>query len=97
MNPFTAQASQLSRDEHLIALEDSEWDLIILGAGVAGAAAAILAARSGFRTLLVDAKSFPREKVCGGCLNRRAQAALERLGVLQQLHQAGAVPITSLH
>jgi menaquinone-9 beta-reductase len=97
MNLFTAQASQLSRDEHLEALKDSEWDLVILGAGVAGAAAAILAARSGFRTLLVDAKSFPREKVCGGCLNRRAQASLERLGVLQQLHQAGAVPITSLH
>ncbi len=97
MNLFTAQAFQLSRDEHLEALENSEWDVVILGAGVAGAAAAILATRSGFRTLLVDAKSFPREKVCGGCLNRRAQASLERLGVLRQLHQAGAVPITSLH
>lgn len=97
MNLFTAQAFQLSRDEHLEALDKSEWDVVILGAGVSGAAAAILAARSGFRTLLVDAKSFPREKVCGGCLNRRAQASLERLGVLEQLHQAGAVPITSLH
>ncbi len=97
MNLFTTQAFQLSREGHLEALESSEWDIVILGAGVAGAAAAILAARSGFRTLLVDAKSFPREKVCGGCLNRRAQASLERLGVLKQLHQAGAIPITSLH
>ena len=86
-----------TRQELLAGLDHSEWDVVILGAGVAGAAAAILASRSGFRTLLVDAKPFPREKVCGGCLNRRAQAALERLGVLENLHKAGAVPITELH
>jgi len=78
-------------------LDHSEWDVVVLGAGVAGASAAILAARSGYRTLLVEAKSFPREKVCGGCLNRRAQASLERLGVLEKLYKAGAVPITELH
>jgi menaquinone-9 beta-reductase len=74
-----------------------DWDVIIIGAGVAGASAAILTARQGMKTLLVDAKKFPREKVCGGCLNLRAQASLGRLNVLDWLHRAGAVPIDQLN
>jgi flavin-dependent dehydrogenase len=70
--------------------------VVILGAGVAGAAAAILASKQGLKTLLVDAKSFPREKVCGGCLNLRSQASLDRLGVLQPIAAAGAVRIESM-
>ncbi len=77
-------------------LPDSCWDVVILGAGVAGASAAILAAKQGLKTLLVDAKSFPREKVCGGCLNLRSQASLDRLGVLQRIATAGAVRIESM-
>jgi flavin-dependent dehydrogenase len=72
------------------------WDLIIVGAGVAGASLAIRAARHGFKTLLIEAKAFPREKVCGGCLNQRAQASLASLGVLQPLHDKGAVRIQRL-
>jgi len=69
---------------------------VILGAGVAGASAAILASKQGLKTLLVESKTFPREKVCGGCLNLRAQASLERLGVSKQLELAGAVRIESM-
>ena len=77
-------------------LNESCWDVVILGAGVAGAAAAILAAKRGLKTLLVDSKSFPREKVCGGCLNLRSQASLDRLDVLQHIATAGAVRIESM-
>jgi len=72
------------------------WEAIVLGAGVAGASFAIHAARQGHRTLLVDAQSFPRDKVCGGCLNPRAQRELELLGVLPEVMNAGAIPISSL-
>jgi flavin-dependent dehydrogenase len=41
------------------------YDLIVLGAGPAGASAAITAARSGARVLLLDRSRFPRHKVCG--------------------------------
>lgn len=78
-------------------LESCLWDVVILGAGVAGTAAAILAAKRGLKTLLVEAKPFPREKVCGGCLNRRAQRSLERLGVLNQIQLAGSIRIDSMH
>lgn len=54
------------------------WDVIVIGAGVAGAVTAIETARVGLRTLLVEAKSFPRDKVCGGCLSARGQRLLEQ-------------------
>ncbi len=65
------------------------WDLIVIGAGVAGAGFAIQTARLGMKTLLVEAKSFPRDKVCGGCLNQRSQAALRRLNVWPELLKCG--------
>jgi menaquinone-9 beta-reductase len=69
------------------------WDVIIIGAGVAGASSAILCAQQGLTTLLLEAKAFPREKVCGGCLNQRAQQSLARLGVAEQLLEQGAISI----
>ncbi len=41
---------------------DAVWDVIILGAGPAGTIAAHQLATLGARTLLVDKRSFPREK-----------------------------------
>src|SRR5512139_2655565 len=58
---------------------DSSFDVAIIGAGPAGSAAAIELARAGRRTLLVEKKRFPREKVCGGCLSGPATARLRQL------------------
>ena len=55
----------------------SDWDAVVIGAGPAGSFAASLLARSGRRTLLVERATFPRTKVCGGCL---APAGVEALG-----------------
>lgn len=75
---------------------NKNWDVVVIGAGVAGATAALLSARRGFKTILVESKAFPREKVCGGCLNRRAQASLQRLGILDDVIAAGAVELNRL-
>jgi geranylgeranyl reductase family protein len=48
------------------------FDLIVIGAGPAGAAAAMTAAFSGLRVALVDKRRFPRDKLCGGGLTGRA-------------------------
>lgn len=87
-----ASPSTISTQE----LQERQWDVVIIGAGVAGAAAAILAAKQGLKTLLVESKTFPREKVCGGCLNLRSQASLAGLGVSQTIESAGAVRIDSM-
>ncbi len=57
------------------------WDVLVIGAGLAGAVTSYLLASQGVRTLLVEAKSFPRPKVCGGCLSERAISALRAVGL----------------
>ena len=57
------------------------WEVIVVGAGPAGAVAARELARRGRRVLLVDRKSFPRDKVCGCCLSQHALEALRRVGI----------------
>ena len=56
-------------------------DLLVVGAGPAGSAAAAWAARAGWDTLLVDAAVFPRDKTCGDGLTPRAIGELQRLGL----------------
>jgi len=56
------------------------WDLLVAGAGPAGALLAQRAAADGLAVLLVDRQAFPRHKVCGGCLSART---------LEELHGAG--------
>lgn len=68
-----------------------DWDVVVIGAGVAGGLSALLNARAGLRTLLIEAKAFPRSKVCGGCLNATAWSILERHGVAEALLKTGAV------
>jgi len=46
-------------------LEAAQYDLIIVGAGPAGSACAITAARAGAKVLLLEKDHFPRQKVCG--------------------------------
>jgi len=69
----------------------TSWDLIIVGAGPAGGAAAIRTARAGLRVLLLDRNSFPRPKVCGCCLSPLALAELDDLN-LEATQQQPASP-----
>ena len=63
----------------------SSCDVLIVGAGPAGSAAATLLARAGWSVVLVDQRSFPREKVCGDGLIPDTHAALKVLGVLDEV------------
>lgn len=66
-------------------------DVAVLGGGPAGAVAALLAARSGLDTLVIERATFPRDKVCGGTLNGHAITALETAGARSALTAAGSV------
>lgn len=55
--------------------------IVVIGAGPAGAMAAYSLAQRGCDVLLVDKATFPRDKVCGCCINKRALATLEQAGL----------------
>ncbi len=56
-------------------------DVLVVGAGPAGAAAAAWSARLGHDTVMADAATFPRDKTCGDGLTPRAIHELQRLGL----------------
>src|SRR6478672_2555059 len=56
-------------------------DVLVVGAGPAGSAAAAWAARAGLDVLLTDMAAFPRDKTCGDGLTPRATDELIRLGL----------------
>lgn len=47
------------------------YDVVIVGAGPAGSVAAYECAKKGYRTLLLEKASIPREKACGGAVMYR--------------------------
>ena len=58
-----------------------EADVIVVGAGPAGATTAFYLAQSGLDVLLLEKARFPREKVCGDGLTPRAVKALVGMGI----------------
>ena len=59
----------------------AEADVIVVGAGPGGSAAAANLARRGVGVLLLEKSHFPREKVCGDGFTPRTTRALVRLGI----------------
>lgn len=55
--------------------------MIIIGAGPAGAAAALVAAEGGANVVVFDKAAYGRDKVCGDGLTPRAIGALNELGI----------------
>jgi flavin-dependent dehydrogenase len=70
------------------------WDCGVVGAGPAGAMAARELARRGVSVLLIDRSSFPRYKVCGGCLNPRSLRLLDKAGLGRLTTDLDGVPLT---
>jgi menaquinone-9 beta-reductase len=66
-------------------MRDSTYDAVVIGGGPAGSATAILLAQAGWSVAVVEAKAFPRRKVCGEYLSATNRPWLAKLGVLDQV------------
>jgi 2-polyprenyl-6-methoxyphenol hydroxylase-like FAD-dependent oxidoreductase len=82
--PAASNGNQVHREGH---------DAVIVGASLAGCAAAIMLARAGARVALVDQRAEPRafKRICSHYIQSSAVATLERLGLLEPMMAAGAV------
>jgi geranylgeranyl reductase family protein len=61
------------------------FDIAIVGGGPAGSSCAAFCAMAGLRTLLLEREQFPREKVCGDCLNPACWSILRRLELAERV------------
>jgi flavin-dependent dehydrogenase len=71
-------------------------DLAVIGAGPAGAAAALFAARRGLRVIVLDKQGFPRDKPCGEGLMPSGRPALRDLGIEDAVVSTGAPPLSGI-
>lgn len=64
------------------------FDVMVVGAGPGGSAAAISLAQMGWKVLLVDKANFPRDKICGDFVSPRSLRVVEALGCMPAMQQA---------
>jgi menaquinone-9 beta-reductase len=71
-------------------------DVAIVGGGPAGSACAAFCASAGLRVTLIEREKFPREKVCGDCINPACWPVLERLGVAQEVRDSPSAALNGV-
>lgn len=78
-------------------MRGNQYDVVVIGAGPAGCAAAYFLTSAGLHVALVDKADFPRDKPCGDGLTPRALAKLQQIGVLSEVvkhaHCCGSVTV----
>jgi flavin-dependent dehydrogenase len=72
------------------------YDVIVIGARVAGAPTATLLARRGYKVLLVDKATFPSDTVSTHMITVEGSAWLKRWGLLDQVEATNCPPITNI-
>jgi geranylgeranyl reductase family protein len=66
-------------------MSSHRYDVLVVGGGPAGSAAAYWLALAGHDVLVVEKKTFPREKTCGDGLTPRAVHQLDEMGLTKRL------------
>jgi flavin-dependent dehydrogenase len=75
-------------------IRNPKSEILIVGAGPAGAGAAIRLAQQGFSVTLVEREKFPRQKLCGEFISPECFAHFRELGVLDEMLSGGGDRIT---
>lgn len=70
------------------------YDALVIGAGPAGSATALLLTNAGWRVGLVEKSEFPRRKVCGEFISAAALKVLDRCGIGEDFRLSAGPPVT---
>ena len=73
------------------------YDIIVVGAGIAGSAAAIAFARQGRRVLLLERRLKEPDRIVGELLQPAGAKALEELGLSHCISDIDAIPVRGYH
>ena len=68
----------------------NDFDVIVVGGGIAGCAVATELSRRGWRVLVLEKQNLPNHKLCGEFLSGESSRQLENLGALDSVLKAGA-------
>lgn len=71
------------------------YDVVVVGAGPAGCAAAVVAARAGLSVGLLDRATFPRSKTCGDAVSNRASGIVDDM--VGQTDALASIPHARVH
>lgn len=80
-------------------LPHRKWDVVVVGAGPAGAICSLYLAKRGYKVLVVEKQRFPRNKVCGDLLIADSIAMLKQVGLYDKVrriaHEVSAIEVSS--
>jgi geranylgeranyl reductase family protein len=76
-------------------VENKIYDLIIIGAGPAGSAAALYAKKNNLDVLLLEKTFYPRDKICGDAISGKSMGVLKDLGLLEKARKLPGTIIDS--
>jgi geranylgeranyl reductase family protein len=83
----------------LASLPNRKWDVVVVGAGPAGAVCSLYLAKKGHKVLVVDKKKFPRSKACGDLLIPDSISMLKQVGMYDKVrgiaHEVSAIEVFS--
>ena len=83
----------------LTSLPHRKWDVVVVGAGPAGAVCSLYLAKNGHKVLVIDKKQFPRSKVCGDLLIPDSISMLKQVGLYNKVrriaHEFSAIEVFS--
>ncbi len=65
-------------------IPDEDFDVIVLGGGPSGSAAASFLGMAGKNVLLLDRAKFPRDKTCGDGISGKSVRVLRELGLIEK-------------
>ncbi len=66
-------------------MQSNEFQVIVVGGGPAGSTCAALLSKAGLKVLVIDKAKFPRQKICGDCINPATWQIFDLLGISDKI------------